>query len=96
MKKTRRLFRIPVHHRALLRIPAAGLVNFGFGVLPRRIQQDDVGRVLWARHAVLKRGAQRDQMPAVGAVRRVAHMADVAVEMMGGPEGQLPDFVAEL
>ena len=45
---------IPVEHRALLRVPAAGAIDGLDGVLVPRIDQADIGRFARTRHVVLK------------------------------------------
>ena len=78
----RGLLGVPVDHRALLWIPASRAFDSGLGVFLVDVEQHDVRDVLRSGHAVLKCRAQRDEIFPIGAVRRVADMADVSVEVM--------------
>jgi hypothetical protein len=52
-----RLLGIPIDHRALLRIPTARFVDLHLRIMACCIEEDDIGRIVRPRHAVLERSA---------------------------------------
>ena len=90
-----RLGWVPVKHRALLRVPAAGLLDDFHAVIVFGVDQDDIGRVVRAGHAIVKVSLQRNDVSAALVPRNVLHVADVSEKVGHWAVGDLLDLHAK-